>query len=386
MTAPRAAQLLRTALNCGSYIHSHGVHFFALAGPDLVLGIDSDPAKRNIVGLVQAAPDVATKALRLRSIGQKVTETIGGRGTHPVAFVPGGVAAPLTAEKRDALRKYADEALALGKELYAFAKKLLLSKMELVQSLPLETHYLGTVRGGALDLLEGDLRLVAPDGQKLEFSEDEWTSYLFEETVPTSYAKYVFCKTSKAGDDAVPYRVGPLARLNCADKIDTPAATAELAELRKIGGNPCHQTMLYHFARLVELLYAAEKLKAVVEDNEILSADVRAKTSGTPRSATAHVEAPRGVLIHDYQVDGNGIVTKANLIVATQQNISSINATVGMSAQMYLDQPDATLLNAIEVGVRCYDPCLSCATHRIGEMKLDVIIRKDGAELRRARR
>jgi coenzyme F420-reducing hydrogenase alpha subunit len=374
--------LQRYALTMGSFIHSHGVHFFALAAPDLLLGMDSDPAKRNIVGLVQANPDLATKALRLRSIGQKVTEIIGGRGTHPVSFVAGGVAAPLTKEKRDLLLKLSSEAVTLGAELFKVAKGVLVSHMDLVQSLPLETHYLGTVHKGALNFYEGDLRLKAPDGKKIEFSEDQWTSYLFEETVSTSYAKYVFCRT---GEDAVPYRVGPLARLNCADSIDTPLANAELQEFRKIGGNPCHQTVLYHYARLIELLHAAEKLQAVLKDDEILSENVRAP-SGSPRNATSHVEAPRGVLIHDYKVDENAIVTDVNLIVATQQNIPSINATVGMSAQMYLDQPDAFLLNAIEFSIRCYDPCLSCATHRLGEMKMDVCIRRDGNPVRTLRR
>ena len=370
----------------GSLIHSHGVHFFALAGPDLILGLNAPAAQRNIIGLVQAAPEVATKALRLRTIGQRVTEIIGGRGTHPVSFVAGGVAAPLTTAKRDTLRKLSAEAVALGTELYAFAKKALMAQKELVESLPLETHYLGTVNNGALDCYQGDLRLKAPDGTNVDFAEDDWTSYLFEETAATSYAKYVFCRTSPGGNEAHPYRVGPLARLNCADCIDTPLAQAELEEFRKVGGNPCHQTVMYHWARLIELVHAVEKLAALVADDEIASDNVRTSVSGTPKSATSHVEAQRGVLIHDYDVDSNGIVNHANLIVATQQNVAAINATLGMSAERYIDQPDDLLLNAIEVGIRCYDPCLSCATHRVGEMKLDVLVRRDGELIRRARR
>jgi len=385
VTIPRAAYLLRSALNYGQFIHSHGVHFFALAGPDLLLGLDADPAKRNILGLVDAAPEVATKALRLRTIGQRVSELIGGRGTHPVACVAGGMGAPLSKEKRETLRKLAEEGVVLGKELFAFSKQALLSKLDLVQSLPIETHYLGTVKAGALDFYDGDLRMISPDGQqRIDFKEEDWARYLFEETVPGSYAKYVYFRTS--ADDAVPYRVGPLARLNCCETIDTPLANAELAELRTLVGHPCHQTVVYHYARLIEILHAAERLHEIANDDEILSENVRASTDGTPRDATSHTEAPRGVLFHDYKVDGNGIVTDANLVVATQQNMSAINATLGMSAQQYLDQPDALLLNAIEFGVRCYDPCLSCATHRIGEMKLDLSIRKDGREGRRVRR
>jgi F420-non-reducing hydrogenase large subunit len=368
----------------GSFVHSHGVHFFALAAPDLLLGIDAPAAKRNIVGLVEAAPEVAQKALRVRSIGQKIVELVGGRGTHPVSLVPGGVAAPLSKENRPVLKKLVEEGVTLGLELYGVAKKALLGKLDFVQSLPLETHYLGTVNKGALDFYQGELRLLAPGGETLEFSEDQWATHLFEETSPSSYSKFVFCR-SKQGGDAVPYRVGPLARLNCVDRIDTPRAQAELEELRKALGHPCHQTVAYHWARLIELLHALEKLAVYCDDEELYSDNVRSKV-GSPRSATAHVEAPRGVLIHDYKVDENGIVQGANLIVATQQNGPAINATVGMAAQQYIDRPDDFLLNAIEAGVRCYDPCLSCATHRIGEMKLDVTVKQGGSVIRRATR
>jgi len=381
---PRAAELLRLCLNMGSFIHSHGVHFFALAAPDLLLGIDSDPAKRNIVGLVEAAPEVATKALRLRTIGQRVVEIIGGRGTHPVSFVPGGVAAPLRAEHRETLKRLAAEGVELGLSLFETAKDALLTQIDLVFSLPLETHYLATVNDGAMDFYQGALRLKAPDGTTLDFEEDAWRDHMHEESSPTSYAKDVLCRTA-SGED-VSYRVGPLARINCAERIDTPRAQVELGELRELGGDPCHHTLMYHYARLVELLHALEKLCQLVDDDEMYSDQVRAKV-GSPRSATAHVEAPRGVLIHDYEVDGDGIVTGANLMVATQQNIAAINQTVGMSAAQYLDRPDDFLLNAIEVGIRCYDPCLSCATHRVGEMKLEVLIRDaDGRVVRQARR
>jgi coenzyme F420-reducing hydrogenase alpha subunit len=360
------------------------VHFFALAGPDLLLGLDADPADRNIVALLKTAPDVARNALRLRTIGQQVTELVGGRGTHPVASVAGGLAAPLDAGRIETLRKLAAEALPLGAQLVEVARDALLANEDLIRSLPIESHYLGTVSDGCLDLYEGDLRLRAPDGTDTEFSEDEWASYMHEETVPTSFAKHVFCKT--AGGTEVPFRVGALARLNCADSIDTPLAQAELERFRELGGNPCHETVMYHYARLVELLYAAEKLAEIVADDEIMSDQVRAEPSGSPRHATAHVEAPRGVLIHDYEVDSEGIVTKVNLIVATQQNMALINETIAMSASQYLDQPDDLLLNGIEFGIRCYDPCLSCATHRLGDMKMEVVIRNRGDVVRTVRR
>ena len=369
----------------GSIIHSHGVHFFGLAGPDLLLGIDSDPAVRNIVGLMQSHPEVATKALRVRSLGALITELIGGRGTHPVSLVGGGVSAPLTKEKREALIKFTGECLELGLFLLGVAKGALTSQLELVTSLPMETYYMGTVApDGALDLYQGELRLRSHDGSyQKQFSEDDWAKEIYEETVAHSYAKYVFCNTDHG---PVPYRVGPLARLNVADKMATPLAQQELEAFREIGGHPCNHTVMYHYARLVELVYAIENLKACVEDDEIISDNVRTKATNTPRSATAHVEAQRGVLIHDYQVDSEGIVERANLIVATQQNISAINKTIEQSVRNYINSSDAMLLNGIEFGIRCYDPCLSCATHRIGEMKLDVQIRKNGELIRHARR
>jgi len=368
----------------GSIIHSHAVHFFALAGPDLLLGIEADKATRNIVALLQAFPEVAKGGLELRSIGQRVTEVIGGRGTHPVAALAGGMATPLSKERHATLQHLAQKALPLARELVLVARDALLSKQELLVSLPLETYYMGTVKDGCLDLYDGLLRLRSPGGSAVDFAEDEWTSYLHEETTAVSYAKHVLCRSAEG--PSVPYRVGALARLNCADRIDTPEANEELQRFREFGGSPCHHTVLYHYARLIELLYACEKLVALIDDPEILSDNVRSVSKATPTRATAHVEAPRGVLIHDYDVDANGIVTSANLLVATQQNIAAINDTIAMSAGQYLDRPDDALLNGIEFGIRCYDPCLSCATHRLGEMRLDVVVRKNGDEVRRARR
>ncbi len=376
--------MLREALNFGSILHSHGVHFFALAGPDLLLGLDSDPAERNIVGLLKHAPDVARSALRLRSIGQQITEEIGGRGTHPVASVAGGLAAPLNASRFESLKKLTDEALPLALQLVEIARGALLAQADLITSLPLETSYLGTVADDCLDLYQGNLRLRSPDGSAMDFDENQWAEFLHEEAVPTSYAKFVLCKTING--ESTPFRVGALARLNCADRIETPLAQEELERFREFGGPPCHQTVMYHYARLVELLYSAEKLVQIFADPEIRSDDVRAIPQASPRNATAHIEAPRGVLIHDYEVDEQGIVTQVNLLVATQQNLSAINDTIALSASQYLDQPDELLLNGIEFGIRCYDPCLSCATHRLGEMRLELVIRQGGEIVRTVRR
>ncbi|HSM49891.1 MAG TPA: Ni/Fe hydrogenase subunit alpha [Thermoanaerobaculia bacterium] len=336
------------------------------------------------MAMLRAFPEVARKALELRSFGQRVSEVIGGRGTHPVSAVAGGLAAPLDKERHAALVRLAEQALPLAAALVDSSRDALLAKRDLLFSLPLETHYLGTVKDGALDLYDGELRLRAPDGSVFDFPEDDWGKYFEEETTSRSYAKPVYFRYPDGR--RVSCRVGALARLNCADRIGTPLAQAELERFRELGGFPCHQTVMYHYARLVEMLYAAERLAEIVRDPEILSPDVRGAAQGKPRRATAHVEAPRGVLVHDYDVDGDGIVTRANLVVATQHNILAINETLGLSAARYLDRGDAELLNGIEFGIRCYDPCLSCATHRLGEMRLEVTVRRGGEVVRTARR
>lgn len=383
VTPPRAAWLLRNVLNLGAILSSHGVHFFALAGPDLLLGVDAPPEERNIMTLLAKSPDVAKQGLRLRSIGAKISEAVGGRATHPVSAVVGGMAQPLSPERHTKLLALVEEAVELATQLFDFAKPALLAQAERMTSLPLETHYLGTARNGTLDLYEGDLVLRAPDGGTQSFVEDHWTQHLHEEAVSTSYGKNVYCSI---GGSTNTFRVGALARINAVDRISTPRAQAELEAFREQWGMPCHQTVMYHMARLIELLYAAERLAELVRDPELVSTDVCAVPTATPRSACAHLEAPRGVLIHDFQVDSSGIVTAANLLVATQQNLPAINATIGLAAQRYMDQPDEVLLNEIEFSIRCYDPCLSCATHRLGAMKLEVEIRQGGVPVRTLRR
>jgi F420-non-reducing hydrogenase large subunit len=385
VTPPRPAILLRELLNAGSYIHSHGVHFFALAGPDLLLGIDAPAAKRNLIGLLEAAPELAGKALRLRSLGQKIAETIGGRGTHPVTAVAGGMAVALSAEKRATLQKHAAEALELAKVAVQEGKKALVAKKELLSILPLATHNLGTVREGSLDLYDGVLRARRPDKSvAAEFASTEYATYLFEKATRHSYSKQVFFKDPNGKPAA--YRVGPLARLNCADGVSTPLASAELQQFKEKVGDPCNFTVMNHYARLIELLYCAERCVELLNDDEIVSPNVKTKVTSSPKPAIAHIEAPRGVLIHDYDVDENGIMKGANLIVATQHNVSSINATIKAAAQHFMDQPDEVLLNGIEFAVRCYDPCLSCATHQVGRMPLDVTITRDGDVVRRVKR
>jgi coenzyme F420-reducing hydrogenase alpha subunit len=379
---PRAARLLRELLNAGSMLHSHAIHFFALAGPDLFMGIDAAPERRNLVALLSVAPEIGKLALRLRSIGQRIAEEVGGRGTHPVTCVAGGVASGITAETRSLLLKLAEEAVTVTQTVMTAGLDALTKNDAMLRSFHQPVHDLGTVRNGALDCYDGVIRVRDPEGKTLrEFSSSDYRDVMVEEALPYSYAKQILLRT--AGDDTAPYRVGAMARLNCADTIDTPLAAAAWQTFRERWGAPCHFTGAQHHARLVELLHHAEKAVQILKDDEIMSANLRTPPQGTPRRGIAHVEAPRGILIHDFDVDANANVTAANLLVATQHNIAVINDTLKLAADKFLSASDSTLTNGVEFAIRCWDPCLSCSTHAVGQMPLELVIQHQGTTLRR---
>jgi coenzyme F420-reducing hydrogenase alpha subunit len=381
---PRAAILQRQLLNAGSIIHSHAIHFFALAGPDLLLGLDAAKEDRNIVALLRAQPDLAKKALRLRSLGQKIAEVIGGRGTHPVTAVAGGMSMALNEEKVTQLRSLSAEALELSRFALDAGKKALDSKAELIELLPLSTHDLGTVQGDVWDLYEGNLRLCDPQGKVAkELPSAKYRDVMVEEASGYSYSKRVLFKLD---GKEVPYRVGPLARLNTCAKLPTVQAQAELEQYRARFGQPVHQVVLSHYARLIEMLACAELAVQLAGDAELLSPNVRSEPQHGPRAAIAHVEAPRGVLIHDYDVDEQGLVRKANFLVATQHNIASIDASLRLAAERFWKRPEAEFINGVEFAIRCYDPCLSCSTHQVGEMPMMISIVRRGQVVHQVRR
>ncbi len=385
VVAPRAAQLQRELMNAGSYIHSHAIHFFALAGPDLLLGINFDKKKRNLMGLLELAPDLATKALRLRTLGHRMTEIIGGRGTHPVTAVAGGMTQAVSPENQESLRRIALEALELTKFLVETGISALNKNDDLLELLSVPATNLATVRDGSLDLYDGALRAQRADGSvALEFDSRDYAKYLYEEAVAHSYTKEVYLRDPEKKPCAL--RVGPLARLNVVDRIRTPLASSELARFRERCGRPSNRVPSSHWARLVELMHAAELAVEITHDDELISKDVRAKITAPPRSAVAHIEAPRGVLIHDYEVDEKGYMLGANLLVATQFSLSSINASIRAIAEKLLSKPEEELLNGVEFAIRCYDPCLSCSTHKVGKMPLVVSIVQNGAVIGGARR
>ncbi len=386
---PPAARLLRELMYMGHLIHSHSLSLFVLQGPDLVLGLDAEPKIRNVVGVVQAAPEVAKKALRCRTLGQQINELVGGRGTHPVTSVAGGITFSLDSEKRRLLEAWSDEALLLVKELAPVAKELLLRQLgihpPLLDSWITPSWSLGTVKEGKLSMIEGTLRAADEQGKvRVEFPTGDYDRYLVESVLDWSYMKQVHISCDGENHD---YRVGPLARINVARSYGTPLAEAELQEFRKVAGETCHVTVLQTYARVMELIYSAERVKEILAD-PACNGETRLPVTFKGGRGVGHVEAPRGTLIHDYDIDSNGIIRSANLIVATQQNYTLINRTIAQAAESYVlgKSDDDALLNAVEFGIRCFDPCLSCATHALGAMPLEISLTRGGCTLRSIRR
>jgi F420-non-reducing hydrogenase large subunit len=386
VTPPPAGAKLRELANSIAYMEEHILHFYFLAGADFLLGPDADYSVRNVIGILQAAPDVATRVVKVRHMCAKMLEILAGKSIHPQAAVPGGFSKPLVAEERDRLRPMADEALELAKFTIAFAKENVFPKyLDVVKSLGvITTGFLGTVRDdGALDLYDGKLRLMKPDGTYEDFPYDRYTEFISEHVEPWSYLKFPYAKKWGAFsmDAASPsgiYRANTLARINICDHIPTPLAQAELLEFRKAFGRPAQLTLLYHWARLIELLYNAENAVRLLSDPEITSTDTRVKV--TPRAArgVGCVEAPRGTLIHDYTTDADGLLTNVNLIVGTTHNNAPINMSVTQAAKSLIHKGkyDQGILNTVEMSIRAYDPCLSCATHELNgrlAVRLDIV-------------
>ncbi len=385
---PPAGKMLRELLYMGHVIHSHSLSLFVLHGPDLLLGDDVDPAHHNVVGMAEAAPEVARKALRLRSLGQKINEKVGGRGIHPVTSVAGGITFKLDAESKRVLESWTDEALELTLELSGLMDQKLTEKMEKAGmndsrwSTP--SSSLGTLKNGKVNFYDGNLHVTDENGNRsAPFDVSEYKNHLVEKGVASTYMKSVFLKR---GDQLIPYRVGPLARLNVAEGMETPLAQQAFEKFRARFGDVCHNAVLQIGARLVELLYVCEKAKQLISSPEI-TGEARVPVKVRAGTGVGHVEAPRGTLIHEYKVNEEGVVQSANLIVATQQNSELINETIKGAAAPFLNKGnDKALLDAVEFAVRCYDPCLSCATHALGEMPMEIEIRRQQELIRTVRR
>lgn len=371
---PPAGEKLRRLCNSIAYMEEHILHFYILAGPDFVMGPETEYPTRNVIGIVGAVPDVAKQVVRVRHMCAKMLEIIAGKSIHPAAAVPGGFSRPLQPDERDALLPMANEALELAKFTIKFAKENIFPKyLDLVKTVGIITSgFLGTItEDGALDLYDGKLRMMFADGSYQDFTTDQYTDFIGEHVEPWSYLKFPYAKQRGpfALEDNAPslYRVNSLARINVADYIPTPLAQKEFEEFRANFGRPAQLTLLYHWARLIELLYNAEMVVDLLNDPEITSRDTRAAV--TPRAArgVGVVEAPRGTLIHDYTTDEDGLLTHVNLLVATCQNNSAINLSVRQAAKAMIKDGnyDQGTLNKVEMAIRAYDPCLSCATHRM---------------------
>lgn len=381
----RTAKMLRELMHMGQIIQSHGMHFFHLAAPDLILGFDADPSERNVFGIIKADPELAKKAVNLRRYGQQIIERLGGKRIHPTFALPGGVNRALTSEDRDAILSEHDTMVEIGKTAVVIGKGWLESNRKLAEDFAsFPSNYMGLVdMEGGIQFYDGEIRVKDSEGNFVaQFDPDHYLAHVAEHVESWSYLKFPFYR--KLGWPQGCYRVGPLGRLNVADKMSTPIADEELKIFKGLnGGRPVEGSLYYHYARLVELVYALERVAAILDDPEIMSTDIRTFPSDSqiPGQGVGVIEAPRGTLFHDYSTDENGLLTRVNLIVATGNNNWAMHTAAGKVAKAFVDGKKLTegMLNRVEAAIRCYDPCLSCSTHAIGRMPMEItLVSADG--------
>jgi len=384
---PRPASLLRELMHMGQIIQSHGMHFYELAGPDLLLGFDADPAVRNVVGMIAANPELTLKAVNLRKFGQEIIHTLGGRRIHPNFAVPGGVNKALAPAERDEILAGIAEAIATTQTGIQIFKDWAAAHMDDINKFAVfPTGYMGLATPqDSLELYEGPLRLVGQDGGLLErFPVSNYLDFIAEHVENWTYLKFPYYK--KMGFPGGVYRVGPLGRLNTSLHIDTPLANAEHKLFKALnGGKPVENTLHYHYARLIEVLFAIEKVHLLLDDPDILSTEILNTRKEWKGVGVGVIEAPRGTLIHHYWADENGRLSKVNLIVSTGHNNWAMCNAVDSVAKTYIHKGDVRegLLNRVEAAVRAHDPCLSCSTHAVGQMPLVIdILDNEGALLR----
>jgi NAD-reducing hydrogenase large subunit len=376
---PATAEKLRELLHCAQFVQSHALSFFHLSAPDLLLGMDSDPAKRNVAGLLEQHPDALRDGIALRKFGQQVIERLAKERVHPSWSVPGGVNAPLDPQAREKTLAEWPAAMAIVKRTLALWKNTLdgfPNEIESFSNFP--TMYCGLVGpDGSLRLYDGNLRFVGPDGSIVadQVKPDDYATYIGEATLSDSYLKAPYYKPVGYPDGI--YRVGPLARLNVADRCGTPEADTELEEYRgRLGAGAARRIVQsgfhYHYARLIEAMYALERMQELLDDPAILGTMVRAHAGVNNLEGIGIIEAPRGTLIHNYKVDANGAMTWANLIVATGHNNLAIGRGILQVAKRFVDgnKIQEGALNRVSALVRAYDPCLSCSTHALGLVPL----------------
>lgn len=368
VTPTETGHKLRELCQIMAHINDKILHFFFLAAPDFVLGPNADYSVRNVIGVAKAAPELAAQVVKMRQLGQMMLDKFAGKAIHPIAGVTGGFAKPMTEEERLELLEGTRTLLGFAKYALDYGVNNVFAKyMDVIGELGvIKTGFLGTVdpEDGSLRLYDGVQRLMKPDGSYTEFAGIDYLDYLGEHVEPWGYSKMPYAKNWQEGFDmtlAAPkgiYRANTLARINVCDKISTPVAQQALEAFREAFGRPAQQTLLYHYARLIELVYACEKTEELLLWEGITDPKVRAKVTPKAGRGVGIVEAPRGTLIHDYHTDVNGCITKANLIVGTTHNIAPMNMSVKQAATTLIvdGKYDEGLLNQVEMAVRAYDP------------------------------
>ena len=383
---PPAARLLREVIHCGQVVQSHALSFFYLSGPDLLLGMDADPAERNVAGLIEANPDLARAGIELRKFGLQVIEGLAEERVHPSWIVPGGVKTPMTEQVRDRILTAVPDALETTRTALDLFNGKLESFQEEIQNFgSAPTMYASLVdASGNMQLYDGPIRVRSAEGEMVEAAIDpeNYAEYIGEASLKNSYLKAPYFKP--LGYPEGIYRVGPLGRVNVVNACGTPLADAELNEFRQRFGRVPHSSFLFHYARLIEVLYALERIKFLLGQPEVLDTHVRANAGVNALEGVGIIEAPRGTLIHHYKVDENGAIVWANLIVATGHNNYAIGKSVQQVSEHFVkgDRLEEGMLNRVSAVVRAYDPCLSCSTHALGMPAVSVrLLAADGTHL-----
>jgi NAD-reducing hydrogenase large subunit len=388
---PEPAVRLRRLMNLAQIVQSHALSFFHLSSPDLLLGMDADPARRHLFGVLQADPVLARGGIRLRQFGQQVIAWLGGKRIHPAWVVAGGVSDPLSAEQREHILTAIPEAMAITQHTLAWFKQKLEGYREEIRAFAnFPSYFLGLVTPeGGLEYYDGKLRVVDARGGIVADQLDpmRYADYVGEAVEPWTYLKFPYYKP--VGYPEGMHRVGPLARLNIADRCGTVEADREWAEFRELQRGAVLSSFHYHYARLIEVLHALERMEQLLREPDILSRHVRASAGVNNLEGIGVAEAPRGTLIHHYKVDEQGLITWANLIIATGHNNLAMNRGVLQVARRFINGTSLTegMLNRVEAVIRTFDPCLSCSTHALGQMPLHIqLVGPDGAVLDERRR
>ncbi|MCX6012846.1 MAG: Ni/Fe hydrogenase subunit alpha [Chloroflexi bacterium] len=384
---PPTAKKLRELLYSTFYVTDHSTHFYALSGPDFVMGPDCPPAQRNIIGVIGKVPDVALQVVKTRTVCHEIIEMIGGRKIHPCGGLPGGMSHGLTEEQRQHIEKTAKEMVEFAKLTIKVFNDIVLANKAYVDLILSDMYSHKTYNMGMVDeknkvnFYDGKVRVTGPDGKELvKYSPNEYLDNI------------AGWKGLVDGVDSGVYKATPLSRLNAADGMATPLAQEEYERMYKtLGGKPVHATLATHWARVIELMYAAERMLQLASDKEITGPDFRILPTATPDEGVGIVEAPRGTLTHHYKTDKNGVVEKVNLIVGTTNNYAAMCMSVKKAAEGLFKggkKANEGLLNKIEMAFRAYDPCMSCATHTLpGQMPLEVrVLDKDGNLLQTLKR